>query len=1366
MNKIFSFKKIQNRFLIFTALGLVFFLFNINDAQALSASTISPYQSTVKLTSTQKNAPVSRCTGAGCTNYVNIGTTASDRTYTDSNLSCGTIYRYQVYADGVAQATTDACTPGKPSLNSVTAANQTSINLNWSAGNPATQSNFKIFRWVNNQPIEAATVDNVTSGSISNLTCGSSMAYKIGAYVVGASGTTYQSALSDPRDGGPDVCTPGAPTLNSITPTSQTSINLTWSAGSPSTQSNFTVIRWVNNQPAGEVATFTNVTSGSISGLTCGSSMAYKIGAYVVGASGTTYQSALSNAVNGGTDACTPATPTNISAVPTSQSSGRVTWQDNATNETGYEIYYYLDRLNIIVGQTTSNQTSGTASGLSCNTEYRLFVSAFVDTNGRRYYSSISDSSVITTDACTPATPTNISATATGPNSATVSWKDNATNETGYKIYNYDTLAEVGSAGAGATSGTASGLACNTSYFLYPKAYVESNGRTYYSAFPGLPSAITTAACYQPSLIIDPASAKISLGSSQQLTGKYDPDGSSGPEAVQNITNGVTWVSSDKKIVANSSSGLIYGIDQGNAVMTLNYAGLTATAAIEVVVPTVVVALSADPNSGIAPVNGVDLTASVSTNISGSNSNYTYYFYCNRSDSGTDIQGAEAVFTKVSETTKTAVDRCNYSLARSYTPKVIVARNDGGFIFKGEARTTVTVSSPAQPDLAAQNLTINGTLVAGQSLTFSGDIKNIGGATAGASVASFCVNQQSQTQTFVNCLTSKNVPSLNSNEKVSINSDAWIAQAGDYQIWLVADINTAVSESNEFNNATKIDFTVKTPTPVPTFVLVPPTSSIQVGETQQYVGKYDPDGPSGPRAEQTVPADQVYWKTDQGSSVAKIDKVGLATGQSSGTASIIGLYENIAAYAVLNVYELTVSLAADPNSGAGQVNGVDLTASVSTSIAQTDPRDESTTYDYYFYCNRSDSGVNVTTDYAIHDLTKTNLQDFEKLEIDLCNYSAVGTYTPKVIVVRQPNFSFPTIIYKEARTSVVVSKPTGPLLQVTLNSANGLSGQAPFENWLQANVVSDIEATTNFTFWWDCNNATTNVQAAKDACGDPDGEIGNNFGSKFDARPIGTTGQGSARYTYSSAGTYTGKVIVERGSAVVEERTFPIVVTAPPPPPANHAPSVTPLAPIAPDYCVSAFAWTLSWNFADADGDTQSAYQVIVKDASTGQVLHDSTKIEGTSGASKEYSLAGKGFMVFNKEYAWTVKVWESNAQNLSAQADGQNFTTIKHAPPSVSFTWSPDRPLINEVMTFSDTASVYGGSTKSAWEWHLEQDAIIVPPTNLTTPQVMFKFTTGGPKNISLILTDSDGLACMERGVFNVQQHSIPRFREVKPNK
>ena len=102
---------------------------------------------------------------------------------------------------------------------------------------------------------------------------------------------------------------------------------------------------------------------------------------------------------------------------------------------------------------------------------------------------------------------------------------------------------------------------------------------------------------------------------------------------------------------------------------------------------TLSVSLSADPSGGTAPLNNVDLAAEVSGSAVGT---INYTFYCNRSDSGTNITPDwDAKFDGIFDNPKTAIDVCDYSAADTYTAKVIAERGTK----QAEDRVTIAVHS-------------------------------------------------------------------------------------------------------------------------------------------------------------------------------------------------------------------------------------------------------------------------------------------------------------------------------------------------------------------------------------------------------------------------------------------------------------------------------------------------------------------------------------------------------------------------------------------------------------------------------------------------------------------------------------------------
>ena len=94
--------------------------------------------------------------------------------------------------------------------------------------------------------------------------------------------------------------------------------------------------------------------------------------------------------------------------------------------------------------------------------------------------------------AQTPASPTNLKASVVSSTQINLSWADNSSNETGFKIersINGSTFAQIGTTGANTTAYASTGLAASTKYYYRVRAY-NSGGNSSYSSTV---SATTTA---------------------------------------------------------------------------------------------------------------------------------------------------------------------------------------------------------------------------------------------------------------------------------------------------------------------------------------------------------------------------------------------------------------------------------------------------------------------------------------------------------------------------------------------------------------------------------------------------------------------------------------------------------------------------------------------------------------------------------------------------------------------------------------------------------------------------------------------------------------------------------------------------------
>ena len=82
----------------------------------------------------------------------------------------------------------------------------------------------------------------------------------------------------------------------------------------------------------------------------------------------------------------------------------------------------------------------------------------------------------------------------------------------------------------------------------------------------------------QDSYVIFPTSTSRTIGQTQQFTGLYDPDGPSGAQPQQNVTNQASWNSSNTNVATINNSGLATCRSSDSTIITSVYQGLMATA--------------------------------------------------------------------------------------------------------------------------------------------------------------------------------------------------------------------------------------------------------------------------------------------------------------------------------------------------------------------------------------------------------------------------------------------------------------------------------------------------------------------------------------------------------------------------------------------------------------------------------------------------------------------------------------------------------------------------------------------------------------------------------------------------------------------
>jgi serine protease len=372
-----------------------------SNLQASAASSSQINLTWADNSSNETGFKVERCQGAGCTNFAQIATTgAGVATYSNTGLAATTSYSYRVRATNAggdsdysneASATTQAAPapPAAPTNLAATAASSSQINLTWTdASNDET--GFRIERCQGagcSSFTQIATVGaGVQTYSNTGLAASTSYGYRVRAY--NANGNSgYSNTASAATQTAP---VPAAPANLAATAASSSQISLTWTDAS----NNETGFRIERCQGAGcssftQIATVgAGVQTYSNTGLAASTSYGYRVRAY--NANG---NSGYSNTASATTQAppALPAAPSNLAAAAASRSQINLTWADNSSNETGFQIQRcrYSGCTNFAaIATVAAGVISYSNTGLVANSTYRYRVRA-TNAGGNSAWSNI-----------------------------------------------------------------------------------------------------------------------------------------------------------------------------------------------------------------------------------------------------------------------------------------------------------------------------------------------------------------------------------------------------------------------------------------------------------------------------------------------------------------------------------------------------------------------------------------------------------------------------------------------------------------------------------------------------------------------------------------------------------------------------------------------------------------------------------------------------------------------------------------------------------------------------------------------------------------------------------------------------------------
>jgi hypothetical protein len=180
-----------------------------------------------------------------------------------------------------------------------------------------------------------------------------------------------------------------------------------------------------------------------------------------------------------------PDRPTNLGATATSSSQVNLSWSDNSTNETGFKIERCLGAGCTNFGSLATvgaNVTSYSNTGLAANTPYTYRVQAY-NAAGNSGYSNTAYATTLAPPQ-PPAAPGALKATPLSKNQMRLSWSDNSTNESGFKVERCKgstctNFSQIAAVAPNILTYTNNGLSRGTTYSYRVRAYNVTGNSAY-----------------------------------------------------------------------------------------------------------------------------------------------------------------------------------------------------------------------------------------------------------------------------------------------------------------------------------------------------------------------------------------------------------------------------------------------------------------------------------------------------------------------------------------------------------------------------------------------------------------------------------------------------------------------------------------------------------------------------------------------------------------------------------------------------------------------------------------------------------------------------------------------------------------------
>lgn len=363
---------------------------------------------------------------------------AASQSYSDTTLRATTTYHYRVYAfnnswssefsNKVSVQTLEKGLNPPTNMRAV-ALSSDSIQI-FFKNNESFPVNFALERATNAQgPFALIVTGGADSGDASfidrdGLQSATTYYYRVQLYASTGPAGDYSSVVSATTLG----LKPASPSELTATVLSATSVALNWKDNS-NNETGFRVERSIGNSVSYQVLTNSlsaNTTTYTDNIATAGVVYNYRVVAY--NGSGDSGYAVLS-----GFTIPIPAAPSNLNVVAAFETSIILSWTDNATTESGFQLERAPNQNGPFSSMMTllPNTTTYTDANLTGGTTYFYRLRA---TGASGVYSAYTSVLSVTTLAAVPNAPTGLAVQSTSNDSVTLRWNDQSTNEQGFIV--------------------------------------------------------------------------------------------------------------------------------------------------------------------------------------------------------------------------------------------------------------------------------------------------------------------------------------------------------------------------------------------------------------------------------------------------------------------------------------------------------------------------------------------------------------------------------------------------------------------------------------------------------------------------------------------------------------------------------------------------------------------------------------------------------------------------------------------------------------------------------------------------------------------------------------------------------------------